>query len=299
MVARSRVRALPSRPIVLAFAAILLALAGCGPVPASPTAAPARSPSGPGTVGTPAAASQAVAPAPSPATTGGDAPSPASSALPPGIAGEPATVVEVIDGDTVTVQLSGRRAVVRLIGVDAPESSGPYTSPECYAAEATATLRELLARSGWQVVLERDRSEVDAYDRLLRYLWAPAGDAWVLVNEELVRQGAAVARRYPPDVKYAERLEAAQREAQAAGAGLWGACRQAVPSPPVVPAPVTSPPPSTGIERQGCDPAYPDVCIPPPPPDLDCSDVPYRRFRVLPPDPHRFDREGDGLGCEG
>jgi hypothetical protein len=47
-----------------------------------------------------------------------------------------------------------------------------------------------------------------------------------------------------------------------------------------------------------CDPAYPTVCIPPPPPDLDCKDIPYRNFKVLPPDPHRFDRDKDGIGCE-
>jgi len=40
------------------------------------------------------------------------------------------------------------------------------------------------------------------------------------------------------------------------------------------------------------------VCIPPPPPDLDCKDIPYRNFKVLPPDPHRLDRDGDGIGCE-
>jgi len=61
---------------------------------------------------------------------------------------------------------------------------------------------------------------------------------------------------------------------------------------------------SAGGEGRGrmaparCHPSYPDVCIPPPPPDLDCRDIPYRRFRVLPPDPHRFDRDGDGIGCE-
>ena len=48
----------------------------------------------------------------------------------------------------------------------------------------------------------------------------------------------------------------------------------------------------------GCDPAYPTVCIPPPPPDLDCNDIPFRRFTVLPPDPHRFDGDHDGIGCE-
>lgn len=47
-----------------------------------------------------------------------------------------------------------------------------------------------------------------------------------------------------------------------------------------------------------CSPAYPTVCIPPKPPDLDCRDIPYRRFTVLPPDPHGFDGDGDGIGCE-
>ena len=47
-----------------------------------------------------------------------------------------------------------------------------------------------------------------------------------------------------------------------------------------------------------CDPSYPGVCFPPPPPDLDCGDISLRRFRVVGADPHRFDVDGDGLGCE-
>jgi hypothetical protein len=47
-----------------------------------------------------------------------------------------------------------------------------------------------------------------------------------------------------------------------------------------------------------CSPAYPGVCIPPRPPDLDCGDIPYKRFTVLSPDPHGFDRDNDGVGCE-
>ena len=47
-----------------------------------------------------------------------------------------------------------------------------------------------------------------------------------------------------------------------------------------------------------CDPSYPDECIPPSPPDLDCGQIPFRDFRVLPPDPHRFDGNHDGVGCE-
>ena len=60
--------------------------------------------------------------------------------------------------------------------------------------------------------------------------------------------------------------------------------------------PTKTPKPSGGGDS--CSPAYPDVCIKPPPPDLDCGDIPYRRFRVLPPDPHHFDGDHDGIGCE-
>ena len=64
-------------------------------------------------------------------------------------------------------------------------------------------------------------------------------------------------------------------------------------APPVKIAPTVAAAP-----RTNCDPAYPDVCIPSPPPDLDCGDITHRRFRVLPPDPHRFDGDHDGIGCE-
>ncbi|KAB8315330.1 thermonuclease family protein [Tolypothrix campylonemoides VB511288] len=52
-------------------------------------------------------------------------------------------------------------------------------------------------------------------------------------------------------------------------------------------------------QQQGnCDPSYPDVCIPKNSGNLKCSDISYRRFKVLSPDPYRFDRDGDGVGCE-
>lgn len=69
---------------------------------------------------------------------------------------------------------------------------------------------------------------------------------------------------------------------------------------PAVEAPPPEPEAVPAAEPAGnCDPAYPDSCIPPPPPDLDCGDISERGFTVLEPDPHRFDREGDGIGCEG
>ncbi len=60
---------------------------------------------------------------------------------------------------------------------------------------------------------------------------------------------------------------------------------------PVLPTP-------TPVRQGNCHPAYPDVCIAPPPPDLDCFEIPFLRFKVLRPDPHRFDRDRNGVGCE-
>ena len=72
------------------------------------------------------------------------------------------------------------------------------------------------------------------------------------------------------------------------------------PRPTATRTPTPRPAPTATATRdpRRCDPSYPTVCIPPPPPDLDCSDIPYRNFVVLPPDPHGFDRDHDGIGCE-
>lgn len=53
-------------------------------------------------------------------------------------------------------------------------------------------------------------------------------------------------------------------------------------------------------EGSQCDPSYPDFCLEPFLPDLDCADMlPQKNFRVLQPDPHGLDRDNDGIGCEG
>src|SRR5262245_18337803 len=52
--------------------------------------------------------------------------------------------------------------------------------------------------------------------------------------------------------------------------------------------------------QSSCDPAYPDFCIPPEDEvgDLNCSDINATNFTVLDPDPHGFDTDLDGVGCE-
>lgn len=181
-----------------------------------------------------------------------------------------ARVLSVTDGDSIVVEVDGEVREVRYIGIDCPEGT------EALGPEATRENAELVG--GKMVELERDVSETDRYGRLLRYVWV--GD--LLVNGELVRLGYATARAYPPDVRHQDLLARLEKEAREAGRGLWALVGQ----------------PTASRSGGNCDPAYPTVCIPPPPPDLDCADIPYRRFQVLPPDPHHFDGDHNGVGCE-
>jgi hypothetical protein len=47
-----------------------------------------------------------------------------------------------------------------------------------------------------------------------------------------------------------------------------------------------------------CHPSYPDNCIRGPPPKLNCDSISFRNFKVVEPDPHGFDGDNDGIGCE-
>lgn len=143
-----------------------------------------------------------------------------------------ATVVSVVDGDTIKVE-GGE--IVRYIGVDTPETVDRRKPVECFGKEASAKNKELV--QGKMVELEKDVSERDRYGRLLRYIWI--GDT--LINETLVREGFARVSTYPPDVKYVDRFLTAERAAREEKKGLWsGACplptpNTASPSASVIP----------------------------------------------------------------
>jgi micrococcal nuclease len=184
------------------------------------------------------------------------------------------TVTYVVDGDTVHVSVAGREDKVRLIGIDTPEVG------QCDATRATALARRLALRQPVTLVGDTTQATRDRYGRLLAYVLLPHGRD--LGYQELAH---GYARVYIYDQAF-QRL-AAYRRAERVGRtrpdSIWRSCN-------------TTPAPVVGSR---CDPSYPGVCIPPPPPDLDCADIPYRNFRVLPPDPHHFDGDHDGVGCEG
>ena len=154
-------------------------------------------------------------------------------------------VTRVIDGDTIEIQ-GGKR--VRYIGIDTPESTSVQ---ECFGTEATNRNRQLV--EGKVVTLEKDVSETDRYDRLLRYVYVGG----VMVNETLVREGFAQASTYPPDVKYQDVFLTAQRQAREANRGFWGGCIAAPTAPTAVPAPSQ---PVAAACPQGCTVA-PAGCV--------------------------------------
>ena len=168
-------------------------------------------------------------PIPQPAT---DAPAPTDTPVSPTPGRVEAQMVRVVDGDTIEVDMGGHIYAVRYIGIDTPETQHPDKPVEPFGPEASAKNEELVG--GKVVELEKDVSETDRYDRLLRYVWV--GD--LMVNAELVRLGYAQVSTYPPDVKYQELFLQLQQEARDAGAGLWGQ-----PEPTEVAAP--APPPGT------------------------------------------------------
>ena len=134
------------------------------------------------------------------------------------------TVASVTDGDTLVVVVAGAEEPLRLIGINTPEGG------ECLADEAASRLTELVA--GGSIRLSSDVSDRDQYGRLLRYVYV--GD--VFVNEVLVREGWAIARRYEPDTAMADRLDAAQAAAQTDGVGMWAsdACGQSAAQVPEI-----------------------------------------------------------------
>jgi micrococcal nuclease len=202
------------------------------------------------------------------------------------------TVTRIVDGDTVSISPAVEgKARVRFIGVDTPETTDPDCGEQPYADEARTFTTSRL--DGQQVGLELDVDRTDPYERLLAYVY-PSDDE--MFNETLLREGYAQVATFPPNIKYVDRFLAAQEEARATGAGLWGLSQEAPPPPP-------SPPPEVPSALEvGPDPV-PSLPSPPLPKrgDLDCRDFTTQaeaQAFLLPGDPHRLDADNDGLACE-
>lgn len=134
-----------------------------------------------------------------------------------------ATVTKIVDGDTIWVNINGKEEKVRFIGVNCPEYT---TKIEEYGKEATEyTTNELL---GKKVYLQKDISQTDDYNRLLRYVWLEKIDTIneenienYLFNAKLVINGYAQSNYYKPDISLQNYLEKFEKEAKKQKIGIW------------------------------------------------------------------------------
>jgi len=128
---------------------------------------------------------------------------------------ETARVLRVIDGDTIELS-DGRR--IRYIGMDTPEVANKEKPEECFGKEATEANKNLV--EGREVRLEKDVSETDKYNRLLRYVYVDG----IFVNERLIDKGFARVVYIEPDVKFYGRFKEAEGRAIEEEAGMWATC---------------------------------------------------------------------------
>jgi micrococcal nuclease len=141
-----------------------------------------------------------------------------------------ATIISIVDGDTLKIRLNGKEESLRLIGVDTPESrdnekaerdsSRTGQAMKTILAQgklATQYLQKIL-REGDPIKIEFDVQTRDKYQRLLGYVYLKNGR---MLNEEIARAGYANIMTVPPNVRYVARLVAAVTDARNNKRGLW------------------------------------------------------------------------------
>lgn len=135
------------------------------------------------------------------------------------------SVLKVVDGDTIHIDMNGKKETVRLIGMNTPETVDPRRPVECFGKEASAKAKELLDGQQVRIETESSQGERDKYGRLLGYVIREDG---LLFNRYMIEEGYAYEYTYRLPYKYQAEFKTAQKEAEAAGRGLWapGVCEK-------------------------------------------------------------------------
>ncbi len=136
----------------------------------------------------------------------------------------------MVDGDTLKVDLDGKRVTIRVIGLDTPETRDPRKPVQCFGQEASARARSLL--EGQQVHISGDPTQAgtDRYGRTLAYVWLPD---WRLFEYVMIAEGYGHEYTYDIPYRFQDQLKAAQRDAREQSRGLWApdACKGAIAGP--------------------------------------------------------------------
>lgn len=206
-----------------------------------------------------------------------------------------ATVEKVVDGDTVKVKFeNGNVETIRLLLIDTPETVHPDKPVQPFGPEASQLAKEMMP-PGKKISVELDVGERDKYGRLLAYIYVDEQ----MMNEVLLKKGLArVAYVYPPNTRYVDRFREIQKQAQMEALGIWSIENYAT--------------------DQGFDSTREETAITSQPkaadtptfdvngPDRDCGDFATQKEAQIffeaaggpDQDPHRLDRDGDGIACD-
>lgn len=133
------------------------------------------------------------------------------------------SVVKVVDGDTIHIDMGGKKETVRLIGINTPETVDPRRPVECFGKEASMKAHELLDGKRVRIETESSQGERDKYGRLLGYVVREDG---LFFNKYMIEEGYAYEYTYHVPYKYQAEFKAAQKQAETSLRGLWapGVC---------------------------------------------------------------------------
>lgn len=132
-----------------------------------------------------------------------------------------ATLVKVVDGDTIAVSIKGKNETIRIIGIDTPEVADPRKTVECFGKEASRHAKLYFEDTDKKLWLESDptQGDRDKYQRLLRYVFTDDGS--VDYGKVTIALGYANEYTYNTPYKYQQVYKQAEKEAREAKKGLW------------------------------------------------------------------------------
>jgi micrococcal nuclease len=132
--------------------------------------------------------------------------------------GHLAEVIQVVDGDTLKVNLNGRVETIRVIGIDTPETVHPTEPVGCFGYEASQKAKELLTNTTVKVVTDEGQGTRDKYDRYLAYITLNSGKDF---GTEMIRGGYAYEYTYDSAYQNQSIYKSAEVYARTNEIGLW------------------------------------------------------------------------------
>lgn len=212
------------------------------------------------------------------------------------------SVVKVVDGDTLSIDMDGKSQTIRLIGLNTPETVDPRKPVECFGKEASNKAKELLIGKKARIEKDPSQGDYDKYQRLLAYVFLEDGTNF---NKWMIENGYGYEYTYDLPYKYQKEFKLAESQAKSQKKGLWadGICDQPKQeTKTTTPAPTTSPKPASQPKPQPTTSSN-YICSYN---AYNCSDfsthaeaqAAFEACGGTSNDIHRLDQDKDGIACE-